>query len=413
MNFSETEDSSEESALLESVAESKEPGALLSVCSAVWLVKQARERIRQLPFSEREHPSAYNLYVRERDRLGGKSARCLEVFAALVGLGVKCRLVYSVSVEKAPKVLEALEILMGTKVITEGEKNPAYISLSVAYDRTVVNHSLYVPKRVAAALNLNFPHGSASSGAFGEHDRQGAAALPQTKREALLHPLYAIETHRRREVIYPRGCGWVGTLKDRSAQPTLKSKRQQARELRIYPISHSHRLLTLGEITARNKVLEPGAVPFRVFKSAAASQPNTLIRLYAPWQMRTGAAQLPTLITPQAIPEDSVYLVETQHLGYTAGEGVSEGGGDSRWVVPVIGRAYNPATNRMESVSAGVLLPASEYQARKAQIKTDVLKSILTRSLTANKNLLINLQVFSKKALEYLDILDTLQHSGE
>ncbi|KAI5189551.1 hypothetical protein NECID01_0574 [Nematocida sp. AWRm77] len=435
MNFSDTESSHEESSLREDQKEKKDAKVLLSVCTAVWCIKTALQRARSVSFAEKAHASAYNAYMREREKLGGKKADTLSVFEALLKIGVRCRIVYSVSVSTEPQVLEALEILVGNNVVTEGDTRASYISLSVSYDGTVTNHSLYLPKSISKALSEVFPHGSTAQGCFGEHDRKNAETLPRSKKEALLHPLYTIERHRPRELIYPRGCGWVGTVPVRERAPPRKPgtntsaststeggsstdrascvdadtrRPQKKKELRVYPMSHKHRLLTAGEIASLNKSLESNAVPFRVCmakESAALKKRKMPVKLYAPWQIHSNPPALPALLVPRDIPEGSMYLIETDHVVYLENGAEESASTDT---APMIGREYNPSTGRMEPVHAGMLITKDAFHARKKEIKKAVLQNIIRQALASKHAFLLNLQVLSSKALEYLDILDSL-----
>ncbi|KAI5185362.1 hypothetical protein NEHOM01_0777 [Nematocida homosporus] len=405
MEFSSTED--ESNALFE-VVKGAEPGKtqpsypLLAICTLAYHLRQTKIELAGMKFQRKKHASAYNVYIREKEKLGGVVAGHLPIFVALVVQGVLARIVYSIQTRPPFRVDTCLEIVMGENVISEGERGRNGIVVSVDSYGEIVNHSLFITEQIASVLNSLFIAGFSSEDTespFQKHDLKFATTLPATKKEGLLHPLYRIDSQNRRELVYPKGIGWVGHIKDRSTKPTQKSKAQKSRELRIYPISHIHRLLSLPEIYRKNLRVPPDTLPFRILPPTR-KHPNG-ISLYAPWQIEPNTNTNPTkhLLTLADIPKDSVYLIETDYITY---QGINIGH------TPFIGYEYSYQSQQALPIHRGLLLTQQEFTTHHNTIIRQVLRNIIHHEVTTNQALLINMQILTQDALHYLDVLDSL-----
>lgn len=392
MEFSSTESEGSEERAPQAQIKKEAPKLLASFCLLAWHVRRTLAALARTPFLEQEHATPYNLYMREKE----KTKDALELFCALTALGVRARIVHSVGIEKAPSASLSLEILSGKNVISTAETGTADIVVSIDNRGSALNHSLYVPKSATKALDRVFARAPQGEGPFAEHDRRRAEQLPKTKREALLHPLYRMDRKSKREVIYPKGCGWVGSIAERGRARGA----QRPAEHKIYPASHVCRLLTQRELTRANRAIEPGTLPFRTLASKGA--PERPVKLYAPWQTQPAPRREGVVVSSADIPEGHVYLVETPHVSY---------GRTNLGAVPAIGKRYDYATNAAETVRGGVLLPRETYEARKEEIKREIAQNVVRSFAAAKQDFFLNIQLVAKRSLAYLDLLDALQRA--
>ncbi|KAI5181706.1 hypothetical protein NEOKW01_1874 [Nematocida sp. AWRm80] len=429
---------------------------IVTICITSISLRKVLENINDRVFVPREYPSTYNIYVKEKQQVPLGNNLLEQVFYRLIDLGINCRLIISIPVSHSPKVSFALEIIMGDKVIAEGIREKGAVILSVDPIGRILNHSVAIPSKVSRALNqviesvperhkrdlkasgtidsLNTEDNTILQSeyqvdrirqaqrrlrnlnqseityltdrdekVFFDYDTKQITRLPQTKKEALLHPLYRIDPGSKRTLVHPKGVGWVGHIQSKHQKNRGKSKSQKEKELRLYPVSHIHRLLSLSEITRKHKQLVPDTRPFRKL-SPTSRYPNG-INLYAPWQIENipidqTITQTPnTIIVPREIPSTHIYLLETRHFTYsTLGIGT----------VPRIGYRYNHITQSRESVVEGLLLSKEEYQKNKRIIIDYIHSQILSSLLAPKSTLLLNIHLFYAKLSEYIRVLENI-----
>jgi len=371
---------------------------LILLCALAWRVHRALIRIEKTQFVEQTHASPYNMQVRERE----KSADALDVFCALRSAGVYARLVYSVKTDKDEEVSSAVEVAMGHNVLCDGMVHKKGVVVSIDSDGYVLNHTLYGPRAIAKALNHVLPHIANSTGRLSARDRKAAQALPETQKEALVHPLYRIESGRKRELIYPKGKGWVGETKEREkgGKPEEAASRARSTARRIYPISHVKKLVTAHEAAQRNMGVIKGERPYRVDRKKSKNREEETVQLYAPWQLEHLPMKQGCLVHAREIGPDEVYLVETDNVLF----GEVEGGR-----VPEIGQRYSWETGTVERVSGGLLLRKEAYALHKERIKRAVASGLIRAHAEKHADELLNMQILSKRSQEYADILASIE----
>lgn len=392
--FSSTEDAPEAEILPQQ--KKKDINASILICVISFYIERALIGIKPDRFIRVNHASPYNTYIREKEKCGENK---LKLFLTLRRMGIELRIVYKVPVKSKGSVTveESIEIVSGNSVISDSIQNvKECIHISIDSYGRVLNHTVYAPKRISEALELEIPRNTDEKCKFFRYDQKHINTLPTTRKEALTHPCYTIEPDTKRYLLYPKGIGSVGQIKDRTKRHKLKSKVQKEQALRVYPISHIHKLLTYAEILRENKKLVPDAIPFRVLS------PNKFypegIKVYAPWQIENTIKNPDVIAIPAQIPHGMVYLTETLFIKYNVEIGS----------IPVIGSVYNHVTQRKEPVASGLLLTERELAENRESILISVHKSIINGILIKNRKLIVNIQVLSVQALRYLDILEQL-----
>lgn len=390
---------------------------LLSICTLAFYLKKLLKILSKTLFIEKNHVSAYNTYIREKEKIGGSTASMEVLFVRLIECGIESRIVYSFRKSNPFIPLISIEIIMGGNVIVDGERDRHGVIVSVDCRKNIVNHSLYIPKRISDALNMIFPYCTSQTGKYLEYDTKITLEYPKTKKEAILHPMYCIDRKRKREVIYPRSFGGVTKIKERG-EVSIGSNNtiinintnniaRKDKWINVYPISHLHKLLTPFEAEREGKRVIEGERPYRVILPAGKPSESTkqnikqYIKLYAPWQLQPLMEKEGNLIVSTSIPDNHIYLIETTYIKY---KGLKEIG-----KVPYIGRRYNTETQRMYAVREGLLLTKKAFEENKHVIKMHILNSIITQIVEKNQELIFNMQLFSKECIEYLDIFESLE----
>ncbi|KAI5170855.1 hypothetical protein NEFER03_0314 [Nematocida sp. LUAm3] len=405
MEFSSTEDERVEEK--EEREEETEGSELLLVAICCFYIQKTLKRLGTHIFEEKQHASPYNLYMREKEKVKGNPEESLELFVSLAKKGVLCRIVYSISTGHPFKVETSLEILSGRQVISEKERKIFCIAITIDSKGNFFHHSLYLSKRLFKAFEGIWGY-RRDPDEFLEYDKKLQEQLPLTKKEAVLHPLYTIERQFKRSIIYPKAVGWIGALqrtkdsssKTLSAKDALKSSAQLERESRIYPISHLVPLLSISEIYRRNMRVEKGSLPYKVLPATQAHPEG--IRLYAPWQLHALPKREDSILTSSEIPEDSVFLLETECISYRGLEDLG--------TLPHIGERYNHFIKRSEHIYNGLLIKKSVFREQKDRIKAEIVNNLIENLLSRKKALFLNIRIFSKEVLTYLDMLDSLKN---
>ncbi|KAI5149253.1 hypothetical protein NEAUS05_1701 [Nematocida ausubeli] len=399
----------------------KNVSTCMAICILSFALKKALSLISHVEFKPPLHESPFNTYMREKQKEKYENPNRrdkldrLALFKDLSEAGILCRIVYKISVTDL-FYEESLEILSGKAVITDSlVTKTKFIHVSVDSFGKVINHTVYTTNTINAAISTVIPRSDAKNNSyFHEHDLKTLHALPTNRQEGNTHPFYRIEPESRRYVVYPREIGHVGEIKDKTQRHTNKSKVQKKAALRIYPISHIHKLLTQNELWQRNKTVPSETVPYRIIETSGKpkipvinSSTEGKVLLYAPWQtIDIENAQDPDskeyrLFTLRDIPQDSIYLQETDSIKYSI-SGIGS--------IPYIGKVYNHQEKRMERVYSGILIKREEYLKQKNAIVKDIHRSLLSAILISNRKLLLNMQIITELALKYTQILEEISN---
>ncbi|KAH9386650.1 uncharacterized protein NEMAJ01_1546 [Nematocida major] len=404
--FSSTEESEPEMAPMERKIRGRDlPAvAVLALC-----IRKTLSPLRETEFQQSSDASPYNTYVREREKYARKGespgsstayfaeGERLALFLRLRTMGLHVRIAYKISLKKTPSVEESLEVVTGLSVFSDSTfSRKECIHVSIDSFGKILNHTIYSPKKVSEAVSETISRNTDPACPFYAYDQKHLEQLPVTLREGLSHPLYRVNPSHPRYIIYPRSIGSVGHIKDRTKRHASKSKAQKEASLRIYPISHLHKLLTLGEVLRMNRNIRPETEPYRIVRGSTPEKPE--IKLYAPWQIEEVPASESLLATPQDVPDGMVYLMETGVVQYNLQKGT----------IPVIGSVYDYITGRRERVSSGVLLTENDLRKEMPEIVKNTHRALIKAITEQNKALILNMQVFTKLALRYIGILESL-----
>ncbi|KAI5167012.1 hypothetical protein NEIRO02_1607 [Nematocida sp. AWRm79] len=452
--FSSDEESSTTTVITQTPKKNRNISLCLSVCMISFKIKQTLSLLSKKPFVHVSHPSAFNIYMKEkgkeeyREDTARDSLNRLQLFLSLCELGIECRIVYKIRL-KDLAYEESLDIVSGRAVISDSQDfKSEHINIAVTCYGTVINNTIYGNKKITAALESEIPRNTNENCPFYKHDCSHLNILPTNRKEGNMHPLYRIEPDNKRYLIYPKTVGAVGMIKDTTKRHIKKSKIQKDNSLKIYPISHLHRLLTYNEILQRNKTLIDDAIPFRIIKKDGPKMPRKynkyispgkkqvlplniqstssssteilinptldaeldnesarIIKVYAPWQITnkkeciTNQPQYTSVIIPNMIPKDMVYLLETELIKHNI-PGIG--------YIPYIGNIYNYHDKRIEKVYSGLLLTKTEYTSHKTDIVKHMHSSLIRAIIIQKSKLILNIQVISNLCMQYLDVLSNI-----